>query len=264
MTGRAKGRARGRARGRTPPPQGAGPRRRPSGTVEPGEPTSQQDSVGAGPGVYQGRGATVAQPQIPLPPTHVPEQRQRDIQQQQVAQQMGNITLEPAVVPAPAQVSPASSPVTPAVTPASSPVTPAVTPASGGGRGRGAVEPGTNPEHITDKRGTSGHRIQVVSNYFSIKNRPNCALYQYNVTFNPQLESKKLRVALLYSYADIGQTKTFDGATLYLPTRLPDKVTKFTKQTKQNETIEIIITRTNDMSVNSPTSIQLFNIILRR
>jgi aubergine-like protein len=123
----------------------------------------------------------------------------------------------------------------------------------------------TRPQHIKDKRGKTGKEINVVSNYIKMMNRPNCALYQYNVSYSPPIESKKLRVALLYDYQAIGPTKAFDGMILYLPHKLPDQVTKFTKTTLRDQTpIEVCITLTNELSANSPICLQLFNIIFRR
>lgn len=134
-----------------------------------------------------------------------------------------------------------------------------------GGRGRGGSEPVTKPEHIQDKRGSTGKPIKVISNYVKMKSRPNCALYQYNVSYAPPIESKKLRVALLYSYEAIGQTKAFDGMILYLPHKLPDQVTKFTTTTLRDQTtVEVVITLTNELSADSPICLQLFNVIFRR
>ena len=146
-----------------------------------------------------------------------------------------------------------------------SPSSSAATPGRGaGGRGRGGPEPATRPQHITDKRGSSGRAINVMSNYITLKSRPNCALYQYNVSYSPPIENKRLRVALLYSYDGIGQTKAFDGMILYLPHKLPDQVTKFvTKTQREQTTVEVIITLTNELSANSPICLQLFNIIFR-
>lgn len=135
----------------------------------------------------------------------------------------------------------------------------------GGGRGRGGSEPVTRPEHIQDKCGNTGKAINVISNYIKMKSKPNCALYQYNVSYSPPVESKRLRVALLYSHEAIGKTKAFDGMILYLPHKLPDQVTKYTAITQRDQTpIEVIITLTNELSADSPICLQLFNVIFRR
>ena len=249
MTGRARGRARGRTRG--PPPQdtrrpgdgqprpasgqapvgrgGRGGERQP-GPPQPGEP-QQPGPPGRG---SRGRGAPPpsAQQQQQQPPMDRPEA--------QLTQQMQGLSVQ-----GDGRKDAAARP-------------------GGGGRGRGEAELATKPVHIQDKRGTSGKEIQVVSNYITMRNRPNCTLYQYNVSYSPQIESKKLRVALLYSYSGIGQTKAFDGMILYLPNKLPDQVTKYTATTKREEIIEITITLTNELSANSPVCLQLFNVIFRR
>ncbi len=249
MTGRARGRARGRTRG--PPPQDTrrpGDEPRPvsaqqpvgrggrGGDRQPGppQPGDQQQSGPPGRG-SRGRGA---------PPPSSQQQQQRP---EALAQQMEGLAVQDR-----GQKDSAPSSARPGAPPAS------------GGRGRGESEPATKPEHITDKRGTSGREIQVISNYIKMCNRPNCVLYQYNVSYSPQVESKKMRVALLCSYAGIGKTKAFDGMILYLPHKLPDQVTKFVATTKRDEKIEIAITLTNELSANSPVCLQLFNIIFRR
>lgn len=123
----------------------------------------------------------------------------------------------------------------------------------------------TRPEHIQDKRGSSGKAIKVISNYVKMKSRPNCSLYQYNVSYSPPIENKKLRVGLLYGYEAIGQTKAFDGMILYLPHKLPDQVTKYTTKTLRDQTtVEVVITLTNELSADSPICLQLFNVIFRR
>lgn len=252
MTGRARGRARGRTRSAAPQDI----RRPGGGEAQPGPPSDQQQTAVVGRG-GRGRGAaaapTAAQQQAPGEPQQQKIQQQRppqtqqqqQVQQPPLAQKMAAMTLDPAAK---------KDPTPPAPAPA----------ATGGGRGRGGAEPATKPVHITDKRGSSGREIQVLSNYITMRNRPNSALYQYNVSYSPPLESKKLRVGLLYSYAGIGRTKAFDGMILYLPIKLPDQVTKFTVVTKREETVEVTITLTNELSANSPVCLQLFNVIFRR
>ena len=222
------GRARGRARGRS---RGGAPlqSRRP-GEQAPHQPSSSEQQVGRG---ARGRGAAVIQEKSP------PQQKQEAPVKKMEAM---SITEKKELSP---------------------PVTAAA--AGRGGRGRGGAEPVTRPEHITDKRGTFGKTINVVSNYITLKSRPNTALYQYNVSYSPMIENKRLRVALLYSYEGIGKIKAFDGMILYLPHKLPDQVTKFTTMTQRDQThVEITITLTNELGANSPICLQLFNVIFRR
>ena len=234
MTGRARGRARGRSRG-----AGAVESVRP-GEPKPAPPTAEQ-RVGRG---SRGRGAAAQQQQQQ-------QQQQRPTQQQVTQQQQAAPPVEKMA----------------AMSIAKEPSPPAAGRAGGrpGGRGRGESEPVTRPEHIQDKRGNTGRAISVISNYIPMKSKPNCALYQYNVTYSPPIENKRLRVALLYSFDGIGKTKAFDGMILYLPHKLPEQVTKFTTVTQRDqETVEITITLTNELSADSPICLQLFNIIFRR
>ena len=128
------------------------------------------------------------------------------------------------------------------------------------------TEPHTRPEHITDKRGEYGQRISVFSNYVVLKNRPGGAIYQYNVGYNPPVESKGLRIGLLRDHEEslIGKIRAFDGMILYLPKRLPKDVVEVVSQTKDGQNITITIKLTNELSASSPTCLQLLNITFRR
>jgi aubergine-like protein len=73
--------------------------------------------------------------------------------------------------------------------------------------------------------GTSGQQFPVLSNYFGLEQTPDWHLYQYRVDFAPDIDSKKLRIALLCSHEELlGKTKAFDGMTLILPKKLQDPV----------------------------------------
>jgi aubergine-like protein len=51
----------------------------------------------------------------------------------------------------------------------------------------------------------------------------NDAVYQYSVSFSPVVESNNVRFGLLNEFKDvIGDTRAFDGATLYLPVKITD------------------------------------------
>ena len=67
-----------------------------------------------------------------------------------------------------------------------------------GGRGAPFTEPHTRPEHITDKCGVAGTQIPVMSNYIVLRNRPDCAIFQYNISHIPQVDSRKRRIGMLY------------------------------------------------------------------
>lgn len=50
-------------------------------------------------------------------------------------------------------------------------------------------------------------------------------VFEYEVRFEPQVDSKGIRNKLLNECRDrLGETKTFDGSTLYLPFQLKEQV----------------------------------------
>lgn len=78
---------------------------------------------------------------------------------------------------------------------------------------------------LTICTGNSGQPIPLKTNYFNLEQAPDWHLYQYHVGFNPELDSKKLRIALLYHHEELlGKTRAFDGMTLYLPHKLQNVV----------------------------------------
>uniref|UniRef100_A0A3P8WK61 Piwi-like RNA-mediated gene silencing 1 n=1 Tax=Cynoglossus semilaevis TaxID=244447 RepID=A0A3P8WK61_CYNSE len=140
-----------------------------------------------------------------------------------------------------------------------------------GGRPRGFKEnTGVNTrqamEHVKySKAGTSGRLIQLSANYFRITSRPQWVLYQYHVDFNPPMESRRLRSALLFHHEEVlGSARSFDGTLLFLPNRLPNKETVLCSTTRNGEMVQITLTLTNELLPTSPVCMQFYNIILRR
>ncbi|XP_034451144.1 piwi-like protein 1 [Hippoglossus hippoglossus] len=139
-----------------------------------------------------------------------------------------------------------------------------------GGRRRDFQDGGINTrqamEHVKDsKSGSSGHAIQLTANFFRIISRPQWVLYQYHVDFNPPMESRRLRSALLYHHEEmLGSARSFDGALLFLPNRLQNKETVLHSVTKNGENVQITVTLTNELPPTSPVCIQFYNILFRR
>uniref|UniRef100_A0A8C4YR44 Piwi-like protein 1 n=1 Tax=Gopherus evgoodei TaxID=1825980 RepID=A0A8C4YR44_9SAUR len=139
-----------------------------------------------------------------------------------------------------------------------------------GGRRRDFYDLGVNTrqamEHVKDsKTGTSGTTIRLSTNHFRLTSRPQWALYQYHIDYNPQMEARRLRSALLFQHEEfIGRTHAFDGTILFLPKKLENKVTEVFSQTRNGENVKITITLTNELPPTSPTCLQFYNIIFRR
>ncbi|KAM6246793.1 piwi-like protein 1 [Porphyrio hochstetteri] len=139
-----------------------------------------------------------------------------------------------------------------------------------GGRRRDFYDLGVNTrqaiEHVQESKiGTSGTRIKLTANYFRLTSRPQWALYQYHVAYNPEMEARRLRSALLFQHEElIGKTHAFDGSVLFLPKKLGKKVTEVFSRTRNGEDVRITITLTNELPPTSPTCLQFYNIIFRR
>lgn len=123
----------------------------------------------------------------------------------------------------------------------------------------------TKPSHIFDKKGATGWKVSLVTNHFKLKTKPNFGVYQYDVSYSPQQESKRVRVGLLRSQSDlIGQVHAFDGMMLFLPIRLPEKETILNVTKFNGDPVVMTIKHTTDVAKDSPSMVQLFNIIFRR
>lgn len=119
---------------------------------------------------------------------------------------------------------------------------------------------------IADKKGTSGHRVNLTANYFMLNRKPEWCMYQYRVDFNPEIASKRIRIAMVKGQTSIvGNTSAFDGQTLYLPFKLPDEVTTYAAQRRHDDvTVQVTIKRTNELPPADRQTIQMFNVIFRR
>ncbi|XP_077723601.1 piwi-like protein 4 isoform X1 [Canis aureus] len=120
--------------------------------------------------------------------------------------------------------------------------------------------------HVRDcKRGSSGVPVKLVTNLFSLDLPQNWQLYQYHVAYVPELESRRLRIALLYSHAEFSnKAKAFDGTILFLSQKLEDKVTELSSETSKGETVKMTITLIMELPASSPICIQVLNIIFKK
>nr|XP_045002148.1 piwi-like protein 4 isoform X2 [Jaculus jaculus] len=120
--------------------------------------------------------------------------------------------------------------------------------------------------HVKDcKTGSSGIPVKLVTNLFNLDFPQDWQLYQYCVTFSPDLASRRLRTALLYNHSELSnRTKAFDGATLFLLQKLDKKVTELSSETQRGETVKITVTLIKELVSSSPVCIQFINIIFRK
>jgi aubergine-like protein len=68
-------------------------------------------------------------------------------------------------------------------------------------------------------------RIPATANYIRLSVEAGKGVYEYEVRFEPELDSRRMQNKLLNEhYKELGETKTFDGVTLYLPVKLRQEV----------------------------------------
>lgn len=76
----------------------------------------------------------------------------------------------------------------------------------------------------------AGSPITLGLNYMTFNTSAGIEVEEYHVDFNPQIESIRLRYIILRTEeakAHIGEIMHWNGTNLYLPIRLPDKITSF-------------------------------------
>ncbi|KAM8760023.1 piwi-like protein 2 isoform 1-T2 [Acanthopagrus schlegelii] len=114
-----------------------------------------------------------------------------------------------------------------------------------------------------NKAGTKGAPITIASNHIPIRCK-NEAVYQYHVTFTPNVESMAMRFGMMKDHrSTTGEVIAFDGSILYLPIKLKDVVLKSLRRT-DNEEIEIKIQMKKILPPNSDLCIPFYNVVLRR
>ena len=147
--------------------------------------------------------------------------------------------------------------------------------------------PYMRPPSCLEKRGKLGDRVSLMANYFEAINKPNWLLYQYHVDFNPQIDSRRMRQAMLHQHNNLfPDNKAFDGSTLYSLTKLPNEVTLIEIQSpimillyiiflfqttnvvsvreSDKEQISIKIKLVCEIIPASPQFVHLFNIVFKR
>lgn len=126
----------------------------------------------------------------------------------------------------------------------------------------------TRPSHVEgNKSGMAGSSIELLSNYFRLESMPNWCVYQYHIDFVPNVESSKVRRALVLDNKSMfGGAYVFDGMSdLKMIRRLPDLVTEVqARRPTDGELITVRIKRVQELAPNNPEILRLFNTQMRR
>ncbi|KAK7933951.1 hypothetical protein WMY93_004847 [Mugilogobius chulae] len=183
--------------------------------------------------------------------------------------QIGAGRAQPFLPPAPGRVEPLS-PTLPASLPETPPQTP-LPPSDEHVSEKTAVpEPVKSElkmEAVSDplpKTGTKGAPITIGSNHIVIRCK-NEAVYQYHVTFVPNVESMAMRFGMMKDHrSTTGEVVAFDGSILYLPVKLNDVVLLKSLRRTDNEEVQIKIQMTKILPPSSDLCIPFYNVVLRR
>ncbi|XP_075300918.1 piwi-like protein 2 [Opisthocomus hoazin] len=93
----------------------------------------------------------------------------------------------------------------------------------------------------------------------------NKAVYQYHVTFSPEVECRSARFAMLKEQRAVtGDVTAFDGSILYLPILLPQPVALKARRSSDGEEIAITIQMTKVLEPSSDLCIPFYNVVFRR
>ncbi|XP_034547334.1 piwi-like protein 2 [Notolabrus celidotus] len=115
-----------------------------------------------------------------------------------------------------------------------------------------------------NKAGTKGAPITIGSNHITIRCK-NEAVYQYHVTFSPNVESMAMRFGMMKDHRPTtGEVVAFDGSILYLPVKLKEVVLLKSLRRTDNEEIQIKIKMTKILPPHSDLCLPFYNVVLRR
>ncbi|XP_022189829.2 piwi-like protein Ago3 [Nilaparvata lugens] len=132
-----------------------------------------------------------------------------------------------------------------------------------------SLQPRAKPMPVADRppevhTGTSGTQISMTSNYIRLQCDPDKGMFEYFVRFIPEVDNVKLKYDLLSTRKDIiGDTRTFDGQTLYLPKLLKDQVTYLDAVSKLDQSrvqIEITFQRKRNLA----ECVHFYNVLFNR
>ena len=118
----------------------------------------------------------------------------------------------------------------------------------------------------TDARtstGTAGTPAKMNSNYIRVKTISQ-GVYHYMVTFSPDIDSKNMRYKLLNIHREvIGETRAFDGTTLYAPKIITESKIEL-ESVRPTDGVPIKVKIEKIRQLQAKDSLQLFNVIFRR
>ncbi|KAG8441123.1 hypothetical protein GDO86_006753 [Hymenochirus boettgeri] len=114
------------------------------------------------------------------------------------------------------------------------------------------------------KQGCKGITCPLGLNLIKI-NFKNEAVYQYHVTFTPNIECRSMRFGMLKDHRSVtGQVTAFDGSILYLPIKLDQTIELESERRTDGQKIKITIQMTKVLDPSSDLCITFYNVVMKR
>nr|XP_033806045.1 piwi-like protein 2 isoform X2 [Geotrypetes seraphini] len=114
------------------------------------------------------------------------------------------------------------------------------------------------------KQGSKGQATPLGLNLIKIHCQ-NDAVYQYHVTFSPNVECKSMRFGMMKEHRSVtGDVTAFDGSILYLPIKLEQVVNLKSQRKTDGTDIDIKIQMTKVLEPSSDLCIPFYNVVLKR
>ncbi|EDW02946.1 protein piwi [Drosophila grimshawi] len=123
----------------------------------------------------------------------------------------------------------------------------------------------SRPADVLTKRGEEGKPIKLISNFYSLKTRPQWRIIHYHVNFEPEIAVVRVRCGVLSQHAPaLGTGYLFDGMQLFTTKKFEQDVTVLKATSKQGVDYTITIKSVGIISSVEPRFLQVLNLILRR
>ncbi|XP_063787875.1 piwi-like protein 2 isoform X5 [Pseudophryne corroboree] len=114
------------------------------------------------------------------------------------------------------------------------------------------------------KQGSKGNPMKLGLNFIKIICK-NEAVYQYHVTFTPNVECRSMRFGMMKEHRPVtGNVTAFDGSILYLPIKLAQTVELESERKTDGQKIRITINMTKILEPSSDLCIPFYNVVMRR
>lgn len=124
----------------------------------------------------------------------------------------------------------------------------------------------TIPDTPKFYRGESGKELDLACNYLKLIIDEEMGVFQYEVKFNPRVDSREERFRLLNQQRERfdGGIKVFDGAALYVRKKLAGGDRTVISTNERNEQCQLTFSFKRQCKAGDPNVVQLYNVLFGR